>query len=336
MASPPHLPSLNIPRKRPSVSSVQSANKKRKPSNLRNSFAPETEIGGSPLHFSRSPSVDSVATTSVTNGVGGKKKRRKDGDERSVTGTSIRGGKARSEVRSTTGVDDAGEEEEGDEDEDDEDEGEGMELEGGKMDEASEKREQEAMRILMEAMDENQTTRYETYRRVKLKKEILRKITNQTLSQSVPQPVIIVVNGYTKTFIGELIDRAITVRDEWCAARTHLPNPNLPLPLLTAGLEKPSNHNPNAKPSPQDIQAAGLYPNQVDPEEGYWKEVGEETPLSERLKMTDKGPLTPAHLREALRRYKRDREGGGAGFAGLSLEGAERTAGRLGGKRLFR
>jgi transcription initiation factor TFIID subunit 11 len=54
------------------------------------------------------------------------------------------------------------------------------------------------------------------------------------------------------------------------------------------------------------------------------------------LKQSNKGPLTPAHLREALRRYKRDRDGGGAGFAGMSLEGVERTMARTGGKRLFR
>lgn len=67
-----------------------------------------------------------------------------------------------------------------------------------------------------------------------------------------------------------------------------------------------------------------------------WKEIAKDASLEERLKQSDKGPLTPAHLREAIRRYKRDREGGGAGFAGMSLEGVERTMGRTGGRRLFR
>lgn len=50
------------------------------------------------------------------------------------------------------------------------------------------------------------------------------------------------------------------------------------------------------------------------------------------------GPLLPDHLREALRRYKRDGEGGGAGLAGVSLGLGVPGAGaaRLGGKRLFR
>lgn len=33
------------------------------------------------------------------------------------------------------------------------------------------------------------------------------------------------------------------------------------------------------------------------------------------------GPLLPSHLREALRRYKNDSEGGAAGLRGLSLTG---------------
>jgi transcription initiation factor TFIID subunit 11 len=51
---------------------------------------------------------------------------------------------------------------------------------------------------------------------------------------------------------------------------------------------------------------------------------------------TELGPLTPDHLREALRRYKKDREGAATGFLGLSLEGRENAAGRMGGRKLFR
>lgn len=74
----------------------------------------------------------------------------------------------------------------------------------------------------------------------------------------------------------------------------------------------------------------------MDRTEPLWIEIDNDASLQERIKQTDKGPLTPAHLREALRRYKRDRDGGGAGFAGMSLEGVERTMARTGGKRLFR
>jgi len=49
------------------------------------------------------------------------------------------------------------------------------------------------------------------------------------------------------------------------------------------------------------------------------------------------GPLLPDHFREALRRYKRDGEGGGTGFAWLSLGLGVKGAGsaRGGGRRLF-
>lgn len=95
MASPPHIPSLSIPRKRGSISSIASAgaNKRRKPSHLRNAYSPESEGVGSPLRYSRSPSVDSVATTSVINGAGGKKKR-KNADTASVV-SSARGGRSK-------------------------------------------------------------------------------------------------------------------------------------------------------------------------------------------------------------------------------------------------
>ncbi len=56
-----------------------------------------------------------------------------------------------------------------------------------------------------------------------------------------------------------------------------------------------------------------------------------------KKKQKDLGALLPDHFREALRRYKRDGEGGGTGMAGVSLGlGVQGTgAARMGGKRLF-
>ncbi|KAH6876117.1 hypothetical protein J4E91_001810 [Alternaria rosae] len=344
MASPPHIPQLNVPgsRKRGSISSHSGApTKKRKPSNLRNAFSPDAEsVGGSPRQYSRSPSVESNITTSVVNGIGGKKRRKKGGDGGSVAGSSARGGKG-ADGRSAIG----GEDEDGDggeeaEDDDDDEMGEemGMEIEGGMSVEARRKQEKEYERMLEDFMTPAQMDRYATYRRIRLKRETVRKLVNQTLSQSVPQPIIIAVTSYSKTFIGELIDRALTVRDEWSAVRTHLPNPNLPGPILSQSLVRPSAHikDDRNRPTNSDITSAGWYPTQVDRTESLWKEVEKDASLQDRLKACDKGPLTPAHLREALRRYKRDRDGGGAGFAGMSLEGVERTMGRTGGRRLFK
>ncbi len=127
---------------------------------------------------------------------------------------------------------------------------------------------------------------------------------NQTLSQSVPQSIITTVNGYTKIFIGELIDRARDVQDEWLAA-----SPTLPTGGPNVGNLAVEASNGAAQEGHTDVNV-----------------------VHER----DRGPLTPDHLREALRRYKKDRDGGGVGFQGLSLQGKQAVAFRAGGKRLFR
>ncbi|OAK99532.1 TAFII28-domain-containing protein [Phaeosphaeriaceae sp. SRC1lsM3a] len=344
MASPPHIPSLSIPRKRGSISSIASAgaNKRRKPSHLRNAYSPESEGVGSPLRYSRSPSVDSVATTSVINGAGGKKKR-KNADTASVV-SSARGGRSKGADGASAIGGEGGDGADGGEYEDDDDEDDmGVEMdmageEGGMNAEERRNQEKEHERMLMEYMTPLQIDRYATYRRIRLKRETVRKLVNQTLSQSVPQPVIIAVTSYAKSFIGDLIDRALTVRDEWTVASTHHPNGALPPAVLMQSLQRPSAHikDERNKPTNQDITQAGIYLNQVDRAETLWKEIEEDENLQERLRQSNKGPLTPAHLREALRRYKRDRDGGGAGFAGMSLEGVERSLARTGGKRLFR
>lgn len=58
--------------------------------------------------------------------------------------------------------------------------------------------------------------------------------------------------------------------------------------------------------------------------------------LQDRTKEEWRGPLLPDHIREAVRRMKKNRNGGAAGFKGVSLAGKERTIPRMGGRRLFR
>jgi len=64
--------------------------------------------------------------------------------------------------------------------------------------------------------------------------------------------------------------------------------------------------------------------------------IPEDATLKDRIKPEWRGPLTPDHLREALRRIKKDRIGGAGGFQGVSLMGKERTAPKMGGRKLFR
>lgn len=55
-----------------------------------------------------------------------------------------------------------------------------------------------------------------------------------------------------------------------------------------------------------------------------------------QIEEVDRGPLLPDHLREALRRYKKAQYGGTVGFTGLSLEGKDNAAARMGGKKMFK
>ncbi|MCJ1290673.1 hypothetical protein MMC34_002215 [Xylographa carneopallida] len=312
-ASPPHPAHTTIPnpRKRPQLVMPNHANtlKRRKVS----SFSTSTTTSAHPLRqtsfppeesaFSRderSPSVDSDYTAITgkqsvgTSAFGGKKARGKkkkvDGSVKSETAKGTADGRSVAE-----GVDEYEDGEEVDGDADGED---GVVEDGAKVDRAAEKKK---MAVLIDAFNEDQTERYNMYRRVKLKKETVRRITNQTLSQSVPPSVITTINGFTKVFIGTIIERAREVQKQYAEAESSLPSPSR------------SNQEP----------VAGLIRLDADVK----------SPKAEEL-----GPLLPDHLREALRRYKKDGEGGGAGVEGTSLGLGLSGAGsmRLGGRRLFR
>ncbi|KAL9594694.1 MAG: hypothetical protein Q9219_006894 [cf. Caloplaca sp. 3 TL-2023] len=81
-------------------------------------------------------------------------------------------------------------------------------------------------RFLIEHFNEDQLHRYEAMRRNKFRKETVRKIVNQTLSQSVPPSVVTGISGYTKTLVGLLIERARDVKEQNAAvAAAAYPSP---------------------------------------------------------------------------------------------------------------
>lgn len=82
-------------------------------------------------------------------------------------------------------------------------------------------------RFLLEHFNEDQLHRYEAFRRNKFKKETLRRIVNQTLSQSVPPSVVIGINGYTKLLLGLLIERARDVQEQKAMVAAAYPSPPL-------------------------------------------------------------------------------------------------------------
>ncbi|KAK3171500.1 hypothetical protein OEA41_003584 [Lepraria neglecta] len=320
LPNPKKRPSLNMPggpsnkrQKRASINSAASAHPLRQ-----TSFPPEeSAINAS----ERSPSVDSDFTI-VTGGrsvvtAGNSKRVRGKGKAKKVEGSVKSLGREKTADGAMRGGSEVPD------DEDDEDEGAVVD-DGKVVDEAAER---EKLKVLIDAFNPDQYERFESMRRIKLKKETVRKITNQTVSQSVPPAVVTIVGGYTKTFMGILIERAREVQRQWASLETppHTP-PKVPIDPTDFKVENPDNDIFNAEGGGSafaDLTRAA-------------QDIAE--PVAQPAPPTNLGPLLPDHFREALRRYKRDGEGGGTGLAGVSVGIGVPGVGaaRLGGKRLFR
>jgi transcription initiation factor TFIID subunit 11 len=128
---------------------------------------------------------------------------------------------------------------------------------------------------------------------------------NQTLSQSVPAPVILAIRSVAKLFAGDIIESARKVQAQWISSDE----------TLKQEIKKKMEEMPTP---PADIPTA----------------------VMDEVKKLPVGPLEPDHLREAYRRYKLAGEGGSAGQMGLwhvqHQSGVERFATKAGGKRLFK
>jgi histone H3/H4 len=254
-----------------------------------------------------------------------------------------------------------------------------------------------SLRILVDAFNPIQSARYDLYKRAKLRKETLRRIVNHALSQSVPASVVTTINGFTKVFVGEIIEKARTVQEEWAEAfdraayERHLreqadrerqragqaaaevaivakqeASPHTNGPSVPTAHQQTNTTNRLKQESPDTIQVPStLASPSTEKNQTYslldgilsFAEVKEDfnPPLSsfqttqqpsstqEEFQFPPnphRGQLLPSHLREALRRCKRD-GGDGAGTSGLSLlslgvRGANTWNAGIGGRKLFR
>lgn len=159
------------------------------------------------------------------------------------------------------------------------------------------------------------------FKRAKLRKETLRRIVNHALSQSVPASVVTTINGFTKVYAGEIIEKARTVQAQWADAHDQSARAEFDeQQKLANSTTTESDATIKQEPGTQSQSPRAFVP----------------PPNPHR------GQLLPAHLREALRRYKRDGEGGGVGFSGLSMGNlgvrgsVTWNAGGVGGRRIFR
>ncbi|EAU31217.1 conserved hypothetical protein [Aspergillus terreus NIH2624] len=165
-----------------------------------------------------------------------------------------------------------------DDDEDFEDEGELLGREEGTTDTEAEKKN---LALLVDAFNPLQSERYDLFKRAKLRKETLRRIVNHALSQSVPASVVTTINGFTKVFAGEIIEKARTVQMEWAAAH--------------------------------DQAALARFEAEGDGATVKQEEGAPDAPASRPPRVftpppnPHRGQLLPSHLREALRRADRRR-----------------------------
>jgi transcription initiation factor TFIID subunit 11 len=173
----------------------------------------------------------------------------------------------------------------------------------------------------------DQDRRFNLYRASKINMSVLRRIVNQTVSQSVAKNPLLAVSTYTKFFAGEIIERAREVQIEWAKAYDKVRNiekQQLEEQLKTLNVESGTQGEAESRLRARKIET-------------LTQEIKRYRPNPHQ------GGLLPDHLREALRRYKGDGEGGGVGFGSLShglvgVQGAGtwRVGQGNAGRRLFR
>lgn len=265
------------------------------------SFPPESTVYTP--GYERSPSVDnmSLVSGSVAGGQSKRKRAKKSkGGKSDFEGSNVGVGKSEGPASKKRRTSNGNIEEE---EEDDNNVDQTM----TSMTSSIEEKQRDIQRraLLANHLDPEQFERYTAMRAVKFPDATVRRIVNQTLSQSVPGTVILAVKSVAKQFVGELVENARKVQDQWIEAGE--PNSGLIIP----------------------------------PAENTTMVNGEDNASQVNVtKETRRAPLQPDHLREALRRLREGNEDGLAGQLNLwqlqQHSGVERFGSRVRGKRLFK
>ncbi|KAL1302908.1 hypothetical protein AAFC00_003233 [Neodothiora populina] len=135
--------------------------------------------------------------------------------------------KAAASAHGAQNANDAADDEEEADDDDAGEDGAGPEMEGGvrltKAAAEQDKANKATFQLTMDKMYPPNAEQFGVWNSVHLSKPTVRRLTNQTLSQSVPASVVNAIAAYSKLFAGEIVDRAREVQKEWVAAAEKLP-----------------------------------------------------------------------------------------------------------------
>ncbi|KAG5513721.1 hypothetical protein PMAC_000759 [Pneumocystis sp. 'macacae'] len=71
------------------------------------------------------------------------------------------------------------------------------------------------LKILLDSFNEDQMRRYEIFRRANLDRSSFRRMVNSMLNQSITPNICIVISGFVKVFIGEIIEKARDIQQQW-------------------------------------------------------------------------------------------------------------------------
>jgi transcription initiation factor TFIID subunit 11 len=188
----------------------------------------------------------------------------------------------------------------------------------------------------MSTFTEEQEHRYRMYKRSTLNKTQLKRIVNQTVSQSVTALPLIAIGAYSKFFVGEIVTRALDVQKEWAVAFDENTR-------RQRERDQEQEREREEKQKGEELHTKAGKSQAVDTKAGDPRGSDAKVERSKFVPNPHKGGLLPDHLREALRRYKGDGEGGGVGFGSTSLgmmgsqgAGTWRVGNGVGARRLFR
>lgn len=189
---------------------------------------------------------------------------------------------------------------------------------------------------LKSVLDSDSLVRFEKWRSASLNKPTVRRLVNQIVSQSVTENPIQAVRVSAKWFVAEIVESAREVQIE--AAVAYEDTISKEREDRKARLDKLRERFTSDAKLPENERMSEYDRRRLQVQIDKAKRESEEY-----IPNPHKGGLLPDHLREALRRYRADGEGGGVGFEGLShpLLGAHGSriwgvGDATGGRRMFR